>query len=251
MIRCILIDDEIDAIRNLEDLLGHYPFIHIIERITDPRNAVDFIYRQNPDLLFVDVQMPYKNGFEILDDLDKLAIRPVVVFVTAFDHFAIEAIRHAAVDYLIKPVKEEELRSAVSRVEKKQYDSISTDQIRRLIAHSEAADKIKINSSGGFIMLNPEDIMYIKADWNYSEIVLGDDKKEMVTVNLGTLEKQLDIQTFFRLNRSLIINLKYIKKVNRIKRIITLVKEGTEFQLTVPLFAIRRLEKAIESNRTN
>jgi DNA-binding LytR/AlgR family response regulator len=113
--RTIIVDDEPGAISNLEALLHNHPEIRVIETIHDATIAVDSILDQKPDLLFLDIQMPGKTGFEIAKELLEAGDPPTIIFATGFDQFAIEAIRHAAFDFLVKPVNPEELKKAIER----------------------------------------------------------------------------------------------------------------------------------------
>ena len=103
-LRTIIVDDEPGAITNLEALLELHPEIRVIDTIGDPTLAVDTILAKKPDLLFLDIQMPGRSGFEIAKELAEAGDQPAIIFATGFDHFAIEAIRHAAFDFLVKPV---------------------------------------------------------------------------------------------------------------------------------------------------
>jgi len=245
-IRIIIVDDEIQAISNLENLLSVNPSIRIIKKITDATKAVPIIIENKPDLLFLDIQMPGKSGFEIVRKLSQEDYRSEIIFVTGFDQYAIEAIRFAAFDYLVKPVNPEELKQAIGRFEEKDRDGTTEEQIKKLLERTISKPKIKLSTAGGFTLINPDDIIYINADWNYADIICGPDKSEMVTTNLGTLEKTLPANSFFRISRSVIINTAYLKKVSRKKRLAYLVKDGKEYTFKIPLLNIRKLERFLE-----
>jgi len=245
-IRTILLDDETSALANLEELLSAHPQIRIIEKLTDPVSAVSIIHDREPELLFLDIQMPGMNGFELLEELWKQDCNPSIIFSTAYDQFAIEAIRHAAFDFLMKPVSPVELASALERLENDGDLKGRKDQINRLLEKSSVRRAIKISTTGGFTLIRPENILHIAADWNYSEIFLTNRKSEMVTINIGNLEKMLPPGEFFRISRSVIINLAYLSRVNRKKRIAILMFEGQEYPFPIPLLNIRKLEKFLE-----
>jgi two-component system LytT family response regulator len=245
-IRCFIIDDEPRASANLEALLKDHPEIRILGILHDSSIAVDAILREKPDLLFLDIQMPGKSGFEIASELLESDIFPSIIFVTAFDRFAIEAIRHAAFDFLVKPVNPEELNQAIRRFHDSAPKSSPVDQLTRLIERTLARPKLKISTAGGFTLIDPAEIVYIQADWNYSEIFLGKEKCELATLNIGAIEEALPKTNFYRINRSVIINVNYLTKVSRKKREATLIKDGQEFNFPIPLLNIRKLERFLE-----
>jgi two-component system, LytTR family, response regulator len=246
VIKTIIVDDEKEAIFNLVLLLKDLPSIEIIGTIHDSKDAISIIEEARPDLLFLDIDMPGKSGFEIVTELYVDGFKPDIIFATAFDEFAIQAIRYAAFDYLVKPVNKDELRHAVNRLCLKQQGKPREEQINLLRERTTPSDKIKINTSGGFTLIRPADILYIQADWNYAEIFFNKDKSELVTINIGELEKSLLPDNFFRLNRSIIINTGYLSKVSRKKQIAYLNKDGQEYTFKIPLLNIRKLERYLE-----
>jgi two-component system LytT family response regulator len=239
----IIIDDEPRAIANLEALLINHPEIRIIGAISDATAAVDLILEKKPDLIFLDIQMPGKTGFEIASELLEAGNPPAVIFSTGFDQFAIEAIRHAAFDFLVKPVNPAELKQAIERLQQQSSKPDFTNQLSRLIERTLSKPKLKISTNCGFTLISTEEIVYIQADWNYSEIFFGNGKSELATMNIGSLESNLLQNGFFRISRSIIINVNYLTKVNRKKRMATLVSNGQEFTFPIPLLNIRKLER--------
>jgi two-component system, LytTR family, response regulator len=240
-LRTIIVDDDEQAINNLEIILKDFPQVHIIDRSTDPEKALGKILIQKPDLLFMDIQMPDKTGFEIVSEVYRSGLKPEIIFVTAYDKYAITAIRYAAFDYLLKPVIREELTNALDRLTEKSDESVNEDRINLLLEHT-SKQKIKFTNTGGFILIKPEDIIYIEADWNYIDIWLGKDKKEVVAMNIGSVEELLPEQDFYRINRSIIINVNYLTRVIRKKLTAVLIKEGQEFLFKIPILKIRGLE---------
>lgn len=242
VVNCLIIDDEAPAADALAEKLSSVSSqLRILDKINDPKQALTNILLKKPDLVFLDIQMPGMSGFDIMEALSHTDVRPFVIFVTGFDQFAIQAIRASAFDYLLKPVDDKELILAVERFlsrfkEKKQV--ISYHQL----LEQTAGKKIRFNTTGGFIMMNPQDIVYIQADWNYSEIHLGKEKHEVVTMNLGSIEEILPQGKFARINRSVIINLAYLEKVQRGKRLCILRKDGIAYEFKIPIMRIRYLE---------
>lgn len=168
----------------------------------------------------------------------------MVIFVTAYDEFAIQAIRSSAFDYLLKPVDETELVTAVERLLATNKQKEQAEGYSKLISMVKCK-KLRFNTSGGFMLVNPEDIVYIRADWNYSEIHLSKDKHEVVTMNIGAVEETLPPGQFARISRSVIINLAYLEKVQRAKRLCTLRKDDVTYEFKIPILRIRYLERLV------
>jgi two-component system, LytTR family, response regulator len=246
IIRTIIIDDEIEPIDHLARLLQTYDWIQIEKKITDTEEAFNSILDSKPSLLFLDIQMPGMTGFELVYKLWKYNIKPDIIFVTAFNQYAIQAIRMAALDYLIKPVIPEELEQALLKLKEKRTEATYDEKIRNLIKETVNSQRLKISTTGGFTMVNPKDIIHIQADWNYAEIFYNKEKSDLVTINIGSLEKILPTGSFFRISRSEIINTTYLTKVSRKKRLAFLNKDGIEYTFKIPLLRIRALERFLE-----
>jgi two-component system LytT family response regulator len=245
-IRCLLIDDEIQATATLGMLLKNHPEIIIAGEIHDPELAVEAIVRNQPGLVFLDIQMPGKSGFDIARELSALPHPPQVIFVTAYDQFAIEAIRHTAFDFLLKPVNPEDLARALQRFQLHRQKPDIRIQLLKLIGQTHMPQKLRFNTTSGFMMIDPAEIVFVEADWNYTEIHLSAEQKEMMTINLGSLEKMLPTDSFHRVSRSVIINIRYLSKVNRKKRQALLIKNGESFTIQIPLLNIRKLENFLD-----
>ena len=245
-IRCLIVDDEPAALAEMERLLKRVAGVQVLGALNDPATVAGQMAALQPDLLFLDIQMPGKSGFEVIRDMQLAGNTPVVIFVTAFDTFAIEAIRHAAFDYLVKPVDPDELERALARFRKAPARTDLVGQFTRLIERTLARPRLKIPNAGGFTLIDPADIVYIHADWNYAEIFTGPGKSELATLNIGSVSEMLPGDQFYRISRSVIINVYYLKKVNRKKRLALLVKDGNEYAFPIPLLNIRKLERFLE-----
>lgn len=241
-ISCIIVDNELHSINELKNSLLEHKQIEIVAAVSNPLQAISIILKFKPDLLFLDIQMPEMDGFQLLEVLSHTDVKPFVVFVTAFDKFAIQAVRASAFDYLLKPVDRNELTIAIERF-KCMHKSESIEKNYTQLIEQTTKKKLKFNTTGGFTLIDPQDIIYIQADWNYSEIHLSKEKHEVVTLNIGTIETMLPKCRFARINRSVIVNLSYLDKVQRTKRLCVLKKEGATFEFKIPIVRIRFLEE--------
>ena len=242
----IIIDDEIAAIAELEERLSAFREIKVLAQFTNPSKVVTEILRLQPEVIFLDVQMPEMSGFEVVEALDQAGFHPSIIFVTAFDKYAIEAIHHAAFDFLLKPATEEELARVIHRLTNTTVPTDNESMIKTLLEKVNPKKRIKLSTSGGFVLLNTSHILYVEADWNYSDIYFDETTKHMVTVNIGALEKMLPESDFCRIGRSIIININYLTRVNRLKRLAILNKNGKEYSFKIPLLNIRKLEARLD-----
>jgi two-component system LytT family response regulator len=240
-LRAILIDDEPDAIAYLVDLLRDFPEVNICATVSDPAKALETFSEHLPDLVFLDIQMPRKDGFEVLRELRQLSRPFYPVFITAFDKYAIEALRQAAFDYLLKPVSPDDLKATLGRVKSDMLRQDRESRIEALLSNLDRNRKLHFNTRTGFIIINSADILYIESDGNYSLFYLKDGKKEVVTMNLGTVEEHLP-SGFHRISRFHIINTSFLIKVDRKKHVCTLFHDGTGHELPVNARNIRGLE---------
>jgi two-component system, LytTR family, response regulator len=242
-ISAVIIDDEEHCIESLKKYLEEDNRIEVIKSISDSTKAIEQIIKIKPDVLFLDIEMPEMSGIDILQVLNQTNLKPFVIFITSFDKYTIDAIRASAFDYLLKPVSKAELSLSIERFLNKFYQKEVETNYSSLLTYY-LQKKIRFNTSGGFIMIDPMDIIFIQADWNYSEIHLSNNKREVVVINIGSMENLLP-EGFARINRSVIINLKYLDKVQRGKRLCLLKKDNESFSFKIPVRRIRELEETL------
>jgi len=245
-IKTIIIDDEPEGLDIMTNLLSNYDDIQIIDKCSNADEAIESIIRHLPDLIFLDIQMPVKSGFDVIIEMKRLQItHPNVIFITAYDQYAIQAIKLAAFDYLLKPVDEEELKNTIKRLKTNMLKSNFIYRIDTLCKNVEKLKehKLKFNSRNGFIIVDVEEILYFEAEGNYTTIYFEEDKKELLSGNIGQIQKLLPPEKFHKINRSFIINLDYLKAVNRKNKICSIEKNGFRANLPIVNEAIKELEK--------
>jgi two-component system LytT family response regulator len=243
LIRVLIIDDEPEVRDLLSILLRDYPGLEVVGLASDVDEAIRITLDKKPDLVLLDIQMPGKDGFTYLEELRSLQLYPGIIFVTAYENYAIRAIRNAAFDYLLKPIRKEELFRSISRFTE-YLDRDKKDEISRLIQllSKSKPGRIRLNTRTGYFFVDPQDIMYIEADGNYSHIRLTTGKTEITTMSLGNIEKLVEESSFLRISRSYIINMKYISKVDRRDNICELENDGVVHRIKFPSKKIRLLE---------
>jgi two-component system LytT family response regulator len=204
--------------------------------------ALGFIAISPPDLVFLDIHMPRKSGFDLAVALRNLNIKTHIIFVTAYDQYAIQAVKHAAFDYLLKPINEEELKEAINRFQSEKTRSDISDKIEVLYKTINNVSRLRFYTRNGFTFINIHEIIYMEAEGNYTTIYLINGKDETVTQSLGQIEEELSVKDFFRVNRSIIINLKFLVRVNRRTKICHISVGPTEYEFNIPIEQIKILE---------
>jgi two-component system LytT family response regulator len=218
MIKAILVDDEAHSCDILSWKLKEYcPEVSVIDSCTDPFKAIESVKLSQPDVLFVDIEMPGMSGFELLQRL--MPVNFDIIFVTAFDQFAIKAFEYSAVDYLLKPVEAQDLIKAVARVKPK--ENLDEQRLQLLLAQlgamqrHEKVKRLAVATFDSYHFINVDDIVCCQSERNYSYIHLVDGKKILISKTLKVLENILEPNSFFRIQQSYLINLDYVKKFNR------------------------------------
>lgn len=209
MIKVVLIDDERLARQELKSLLNEHPDIEIIAEFGNADDAIKKMDNLNPDLIFLDIQMPGKDGFQFLQDLERV---PNVIFVTAYDEYALRAFEVNALDYLLKPVEENRLSDALKKVrEEIQIDKeieVKKDSSEVLEEHDQVF--IKDGEKCWFVQLS--DVRLFESEGNYVRVYFQN-FKPLILKSLNNLDKRLSDKAFFRANRKHIINLKWVEKI--------------------------------------
>ena len=216
MLRAILIDDDQSNLSALsEKLLKHCPHVQVIGRCDNGEDGINAIESEKPDVVFLDIEMPVMNGFVMLQQLKYRNFE--LVFVTAYDHYAIKAIKYSALDYLVKPVEIDDLKAAVTKAEANKHSRNSQLQMDLLLEHlnNKQPKRITIPTSDGLRFINIEDIVYLEASNNYTNIYLSTDQKLLVSRTLKDFEDILPSDTFLRIHHSTVINKYYVEKYIR------------------------------------
>ncbi|MFZ1530432.1 MAG: LytTR family DNA-binding domain-containing protein [Ferruginibacter sp.] len=217
-IKAILIDDELSSLQNLQHKLKEFcPNVSVIASTQKPEEAIELIRMHNPDVVFLDIEMPRMSGFRMLEKLGDA--QPEIIFTTAYNHYAIDAIRISAFDYLTKPIAIADLQNAVSRLQERDQNRQTKERLD-LLRHTvddvqKTNDKIAVPTSDGIEFLQIKDILRIESSGNYCHICFVNGKKTVVTKLLKDFEEMLLPYRFFRIHHSHLINLDYIKKYIR------------------------------------
>ena len=212
--KAILIDDEKHCRDGLSIMLGKYcPQVEIADQCTNAKQALESIAEHEPGLIFLDIEMPDMNGFEMLEYCKEYDFE--IIFTTAYNEYAIQAIRHSALDYLLKPVNKDELISAVARAKenKSKQTSSRIEKLLELMEGKKNAGRIALPTIDGLVMVDTKDIVYCESENNYTRFHLINNKTIFVSKTLKRVEMLLESDaSFFRIHHSFIINLAYLQR---------------------------------------
>ncbi|MBX7108648.1 MAG: LytTR family DNA-binding domain-containing protein [Chitinophagales bacterium] len=232
MITSVIVDDEIKGRQFLQQLLHKFvPRVKVAGEATNAAEAKELIEYVRPDLVFLDIEMPGKTGIEMLQELPEIKFE--VIFVTAFNTYAVEAFRLGAVDYLLKPVSPPELMRAVDRVEKRRGSSMQQKQKFEILSeqYGKPFSKITVPNLNGFEFVDFSEIIYMQSEGNYTHIRLAGGKQILATRLLGEFEEILSPYNFFRVHKSFIINLLHIKKYTKGDGGVVMMSDGAEIDV--------------------
>ena len=216
LIKTIIIEDEQEDLDLMINLLKAFPEIDLQSTARDVETGVAAISIHQPELIFLDINLYGRTSFEILDVISKFGLKPKVIFTTAFDNYMNKAFKYAAFDYLLKPIDRMELKSTIERYFNNLQETGFSNSYQKL---SDALEKLVFNTTEGFEVVDPAEIVYLCTVKNqgYTELYQVDGSIVLITKSIGEIEPLLPDKCFFKIHRSYILNLNYVKKVNRIK----------------------------------
>ena len=231
-LKAVLIDDEKSSLRSLLFELNAYcPDVVVIGQFNDPVEASSALRDLKPDLVFLDIEMPEMNGFDLLQSLPEIGFD--VIFVTAYDQFAMRAFDFNAIDYVLKPVRKTKLIQAVQKVVDKQQRGFEPAQLEALVQNIQVQSpanhiqSIALPTSEGFSMVNISDITYLQAESNYTWVYLQSGQKHLVSRTLKDFVGMLDFPQYFRPHKSYLVNLNHLDKYVRGQGGYLVLKNGT------------------------
>ncbi len=229
-IKAILVDDELSSLQNLLKKIEEFcPDVTVIAMAQKPEEAMLLIKHHKPDVIFLDIEMPKMSGFRMLEELGECEFE--IIFTTAYNHYAIDAIRISAFDYLMKPIAIKELQVSVDRLSKMRSFSQTKEKIdilkNSLSEKKSQEDKIAIPTSEGLEFIPIKNILHIESSSNYCKIFFTESKSLLVTKLLKDFEDMLQPYHFYRIHNSHLINLNYIQKYVKANGGQVMMKDGT------------------------
>lgn len=252
MIKALLVDDEDNNLESLEFLLHHdCEGVKVVGKAKSAEKARDWLAQQSADVVFLDIKMPGEDGLQFLRSLSTRNFK--VIFVTAYNEYALQAIKASAFDYILKPVSIVELQLTVEKIKASLSNPLAADQNHLLLENllqtvnkKSSPPKIALPHLGGINFIEVEDIISLQADSNYTIIHLKNMQKMVITKTLKDFEDLLDQTQFARIHKSYIVNLKYIKEYSTNDGGIVKMTDGNEWSISR-----RQLDSFIEKMKTS
>lgn len=213
--KALIIDDEPDNVKLLAlQLSRHCPQVEVVGQFTDSTEGLKAIQALKPVLVFLDIEMPMMNGFQLLEKLGEINFH--LIFITAYDQYAVRAFRFSALDYLLKPVDTIDLVAAVRRAEN--LNKVNPQQLELLKQYYPAGttnppQKMALPHAGGLVFVDIQKIIYCEADSNYTRFFLDSGEQYMVTKTLGDVQEVLEPRDFVRVHRQYMVNVNHIQKL--------------------------------------
>lgn len=201
--RAIIVDDERLARKELINLLKEFPNVEVIKECDSAEDAISEVDKLKPDVVFLDIHMPGKDGFGVLEELD---YTPHVIFVTAYDEYAIKAFEVNALDYLLKPIQSDRLKEAISKIKVENYQEVSKSDKLGL------NDQVFVKDGDKCWFVKLEDVPMFESEGNYVRVYFGNNKP-LILKSLNNLANKLDENVFFRANRKYIVNLEWVDNI--------------------------------------
>jgi two-component system, LytTR family, response regulator len=232
MIKAIIIDDEKHCIITLQHLLAQISDVEIVANTQDSTAAKGLIEIHEPHIVFIDIEMPHLNGFDVLQQFETLPFK--VVFTTAYDQYAIKALRLNALDYLLKPIDKNDIATVIDKYKNQEINN-NKEQLKNLHLFNNGTmqDTIALSTNKGLLFVKIEDIMYLEAESCYTHIVMNDKSKHLASKTMAAFEEVLqDNPLFFRAHKSNIVNLKFIKQYIRGEGGELIMQDGTSIALS-------------------
>lgn len=236
MLKALIIDDEKKARVNLKNLLNEYcPEVQLMELADSAQAGLKAIYKHQPDLIFLDIQMPAENGFDLLKKLSTINFE--IIFTTAYNQYAIDAIKFSALDYLLKPINIPDLIKVVEKAKIKNQSKTIQQQIDTLLHNQRTPDfsdkKITLPTMEGLVFEDVKNIIRCESDNSYTLFYLTDKKKYLVSRSIKECETLLNDYAFFRVHQSHLINLNHIKQYRKGRSGIIIMNDNTEVPVSV------------------
>ncbi len=212
MLQAVIIDDEQRCVTALQkDIEKYCPEVTVDATFTSPKEAIVYINKSGPDLIFLDIEMPLINGFEMLELIKEITFE--IIFTTAYDQFAARAFRISAVDYLLKPIDPKDLKEALSKVLAKYGNNNKKNKIENLLHNIRLPDiqqKVALPERSGYEFVEVSNIMFCHAEGTYTTVVLEAGKKLLISKTLGDIEEMLPAEIFQRIHHSTLVNLQHV-----------------------------------------
>jgi DNA-binding LytR/AlgR family response regulator len=242
MYKVVIVDDEPGALSVLSQMVGDFFNFEVIGKFSSPDNLVEEIGKLRPDVLFLDIHLGSKSGVEIAKELYQKRCTTHIVFVSAYDQYALKAFEYNIIDYILKPVSRERLQKCIEKIENT-FSSYSIEQPRPQNGAGQNDNQlIRFNTQSGFLLVNPRDIVFLEADHVYTKIVMEKENSHYVAQNMGKILSLINSGNFIRISRSYVINTRFLREVNRTQKKCLMFDGSSEVGLSITKSGMKTLD---------
>jgi DNA-binding LytR/AlgR family response regulator len=218
MYKVVIVDDEPGALSVLSRMVNGFFNFEVIGEFSSPDNLINEIAHLRPDILFLDIHLGNKSGVDIAKELFNNRCNTQIVFVSAYDQYALKAFEYNIIDYILKPVSRERLQKCIEKIEKSFSSHQDENQQHTNGEKTREHQLIRFNTQSGFLLVNPGDIVFLEADHVYTKIVMEKESDHYVAQNIGKILSQINSNNFVRISRSHVINSRFLREVNRTQK---------------------------------
>lgn len=244
-ITAAIIDDEKEARILLKTLLSKYEFIDIILTSDNAEQAVLSIMKNPPDIIFLDIHMPNKDGFELVKEIHQIHIQSQIIFVTAYNSYAIKAIKVGAFDYLLKPIDPDELEDTLIRYRQKSKENSDFKKLRETLDTFRIPRRIKLDNKHGFSIINSKDILYIQHEEQEVHFFMKNGNRDIFEVDVSLVKSKLPEKEFIDINESTMVNGEYLTHLDTSKRECQLTFDDNRINLKCSGSKLSDIEKVL------
>jgi DNA-binding LytR/AlgR family response regulator len=242
-LKAYIVDDERNACKAIELALVDVPGVVVTGYNTSADRALPEIISLQPDIIFLDVEMPQMSGLEFGKKLQSVMPNVGIVYSTAHDKYAVEALNLGALAYILKPIDLDAVREAVEKYHS--WVARTREIYKQAVIEPKAINKLRFDTKYGSVFISPDDLIYISAERNYTRLFLRDGSEHLVTQQLGTIEKMLPEANYIRIHRSVIINIQFLSNYNKKERYVLLTVGEAEIKLNIPSKRLKELSEVL------
>lgn len=243
-----IIDDEKEARALLQKMLSKYEFIDIKLVSGNVEDTIHSIMKSPPDLIFLDIHMPGKDGFELIREMERMRIQSKVVFVTAYNSYAIKAIKVNAFDYLLKPIDPDELDGTLVRYRQMEVENEHFRNLKETIESFRIPRRVKLITDQGFVIVNTRNVIYLENHKGNVHLFLTNGKREIVNATLSEVLVKFPQGGFIQIDSSTAVNTEFITRVDMEQKQCELTVEDSKFKLSIAKAKLPDLEKSLGEN---
>ncbi len=243
MYKVVIVDDEPGALSVLSKMISEFFNFEVIGKFSTPENLIEEIAILRPDVLFLDIHLGNVSGVDIAKELFKKRCNTQIVFVSAYDQYALQAFEFNIIDYILKPVSRERLQLCIEKIEKNfKPNQAETQPTTNGNANNEH-QLIRFNTQSGFLLVNPSDIIFLEADHVYTKIVMEKENQHYVAQNIGKILTSINCNDFVRISRSHVVNTRFLREVNRTQKKCIMFNGNNELELSISKTGMKTLDE--------